>query len=203
MSEILQVKDNKVLVSDEAMLLPEFQTLFKNDKSKNKERFFDIIFYVYYVYKFDGPLKNMYPEDRKAYVCNSLMGGRVTAKEIESSQEAQKLISLYYKLTMSFIRRDYEQTKQDIESLNKHISGIPFTKRVLLKNQPVSFEYEGKIVNTTTSFEVDIDNSEEKAKALKLKETLYDLEEKLKMKAMKEDFMSENPTSSLMEESQQ
>ena len=201
MSEPIFIKDGVAYHTDEAIMIPEFHDLYEWDKSKDKRKYYDVLFYIYFVYKFDGIYKTLYPAERKNYVRKTLLEDRLSA-DIEQQPLVIRLIQKYQYITMSFIKRDYEQTKFDIESLNKHISTIPFVKKVQLKNHTANFEYKGQIINTTVDITVEMDNSKEKADALKLKDTLYDLEERLRSKSIKEDSISEDDTSSLIEDMQ-
>ena len=45
---LLQYKDYKVTISDEAWLVPSIRKLFDKDKSKNKETFFNQMTYLYF-----------------------------------------------------------------------------------------------------------------------------------------------------------
>lgn len=45
---LLQYKDYKVTISDEAWLVPSIRKLFEKDKSKNKETFFNQMTYLYF-----------------------------------------------------------------------------------------------------------------------------------------------------------
>ena len=45
---LLQYKDYKVTISDEAWLVPSIRKLFEKDKSKNKETFVNQMTYLYF-----------------------------------------------------------------------------------------------------------------------------------------------------------
>lgn len=202
MSEVIYIKDGKAYLSEVADKLPEFKDLKESDKSRDKQWFHDVLMYIFSVYTFDGVLKNLYPEQRKEYTINDILENRLKLKDVENNIYVNRAITKYTHLTMGFIKRDYEQTKVDIESLNNHISKIPFVKKILMKNQTVSFEYKGEFVTAVLDVPVEIDNSKEKSDALKLKEVLYDLEEKLKAKIIKEDNLNENEGQSMIEQIQ-
>lgn len=198
----LYIIDGDVKVSEDYMALPEFKAFFSENKELPAEYFTAAMKYLYYVFRYDGPLKDMYFTDRQEYVCKNMLNSKYSPKDFEQNYQFKKLSAFYAQISMTFLKRDYEQTKKDIESLNKHISTIPFVKKIALKNYMATFEYEGKVITTTVNIDVEIDNSKEKADALKLKEILYDLEEKLKQKINKEEMSSDGRPMSLLEEMQ-
>lgn len=201
--EGIQIIDGDVKVSDDYMALPEFKAFFTGNPKHKPDYFASAIKYLYFVYKFETPLKEFYFKDRQSYVCKNMLNGKYDPSDFEDNSSFAKMAQRYCNMTMSFIKRDYQQTQKDIESLNKHISTIPFVKKVALKNHQVTFDYKGKAVTTFVNLDIEVENSKEKSDALKLKEVLYDLEEKLRTKILKEEMSGERDPLSLIEEGQQ
>jgi hypothetical protein len=84
-------------------------------------------------------------------------------------------------MTLSSVERDHERCKRDIEELHNYISEIPFNKKQRIK-RTIAFKDDetGKDLIKEVDIVVDIDNSEEKIKAIGVREKLYGLDQKLR-----------------------
>jgi len=196
--DILEFKNGKVQVTPAGAIQPEYLALKR--AVKNTDQLDDYLTYLWLQYYPLSTLRNYLPKERATYIETQMFNGRYKFGEWDSKHAA--FVSFYVKASTSFIVRSYEQLKVDIEDLLHHISTIPFKKKVLLKNQKVEFENEGQMREAYINITVELDNSDEKTKALKMSETLYELEERLRRKVIQEEFIKETQTHTMIEQDQ-
>lgn len=148
------------------------------DSTKDGSDFSKWITYAYHMYKRDHKLANFSNRDRLQRVQAIYFSGEdISTIETQDAFKDFKLtfLDLQHTVTSRFI----ENLKQDMEELLTHIRNIPLTKKELV---PIDVK-EGKITFKVDRW-IDVDNSDEKFKALKNADnilTLYDkFAEKLK-----------------------
>jgi len=179
----------KVSCTPEGMLLEEVQDLYNSDKrGDNKPWFNKCITYIYHVYKKDHIFSNSSLPVRRKKVCKDLMND-IDPDKFESNERVKALIKRYVNEQYTPSEWFYEGIKQDMLALKQHIRNIPFHKDIKVKKTVEVSLFDGE-KEIQRSVEVDIDekmdNSKEKMDALKRANELLDLEEKIRLKIIKE-----------------
>jgi len=178
----LYLEDDKVKITEEGKALKETKELNASDRHKGKPFYNNVLIYTYWTYTFDGVFKDILPEHRKKEVADRYLR-KTKWKDIESNKKAKAFIDIYVKTSTTFIEKSYENIKKDMEDLMKHLRSIPFTKKEHIKTTIEYGEYNERVpVNTMT----DVDNSEEKLRAIKSYDVLLVLEEKIRQKVIEE-----------------
>jgi hypothetical protein len=163
----------RVDITKEGMQLPEVIALYKTDKTRDSKSFFKkCITYIYYTYNPDGMFKNILPSLKRKKVCETFLKG-TDWKELEDNRLIQDVIRIYIdycttpteKLIFGVIRR--------IDELLQRLDNIPLTRKI-----KIEIEHDG----TKHTQMVDVDNSEESARTLKLAKELIEYQELLKKK---------------------
>lgn len=176
----LYIEDGIVKATEEAMALPVVDALYKSDKTEKRRYFNDCLKYIFFVYKKDGIYKDMMHAHRKRMVINRHFEKR-KENDFESNLRVQAVIEEYLQRQHTKMERFYYQLELDIEKLLERIHNIPYTKKVKAK---VPFERDGE--TTMVTAEIEIENYDEKSKAMLLADKLVDYEEKLRGKILKE-----------------
>ncbi len=176
----LYIEEGVVKVTEEGMALPAIDALYRTDKTDRKRYFNDCMKYVFFVYKKDGVYKDMMLTHRRKIVINRHFEKR-KEDEFENNLKVQGVIEEYMQRQHTKMERFYYKLENDIEKLLERIHDIPYTKKVKAK---VPFEKDGEV--TMVQAEIEIENYEEKSKAMMLADKLVDYEEKLRGKILKE-----------------
>lgn len=160
--------------------LPVVKKLLEEYKDVNLLQ--KIFVYVYNTYHRESIYNEYTINERKDRICLDLFENKIRPEYFEDNKIIKDFIDLFVEMTMTAVERDHERCKKDIEDLHLHISSIPFIyKKTITRN--VSFENpnkKGEIKIEEVDVVIDIDNSEEKIKALNTREKLYALDQKLR-----------------------
>jgi hypothetical protein len=176
----LYIEEGIVKTTDEGMALPSVNALYRSDKTEKKKYFNDCLKYIFFVYKKDGVYKDMMHQHRKRIVINRHFEKR-KEHEFEGNLRVVAVIEEYLDRQHTKMERFYYQLEQDIEKLLERIHNIPYVKKVKAK---VPYEKDGEEIFVMA--EVEIENYDEKSKAMMLADKLVDYEEKLRSKILKE-----------------
>jgi hypothetical protein len=177
----LYLKDGEVHPTEEGLMIPQVKAVYSSDKTEGKRFYKDVLMYVFYVYNQSGIYKDMFEDYRRKTVIERHLPKR-SAEELEANSKVANLIKEYLDRQMTKTERLYYQLEKDMESLLKRVSSIPYTRTVKTKVKWVNDDQEEVLLPV----DIEMDNSEEKYKAMKLAETLIDYGEKLKNKISKE-----------------
>lgn len=177
----LYIEDGVVRSTEEGLVLPQVQAVYSADRSTSKKFFNDVIRYVFFVYKKDGVYQDLFLGYRKKLVLERHLPDR-TEEDFEKNLRVVALIEEYQQRQLSKAERLLFQLECDMESLLKKITEIPYTKKVKV-NIPV-IDSNGNEQRVTTI--VDMENYDEKAKAIMLADKMVDYQDKLRAKVIKE-----------------
>lgn len=182
---MLYLEDKKVKITEDGLCIPAVKELYADDRHTDKPWFNKCITYIYWAYKKDGEYRNLVKRKRQ------MLAADHTGESFERFEEniaVIKVINLYIELQLSPVERLYEGIKADIDEMLERIRKIPFTKEIKVEmfvDVPVS-ELSNETVKKPIKQIVEMDNSEEKFKAINRADQLIDLEEKLRKKVIKE-----------------
>ncbi len=176
----LYIEEGIVRATEEGMAIPVVNTLFKSDKTEKKKYFYDCLKYIFFTYKKDGVYKDMMLQHRKKMVINRHFESR-KENDFESNVRVQSVIEEYMQRQHTKMERFYYKLELDIEKLLERIHDIPYVKKVKAK-----VPYEKDREEIFVMAEIEIENYDEKSKAMMLADKLVDYEEKLRSKILKE-----------------
>jgi valyl-tRNA synthetase len=168
-------------MSEQGMTLPESKAIWNMDKHKGKPFFNRIITYTFYVYNKDSIYRNLNPSQREEKVM-SVYFPEVRNRSMEDDR-VKAFIKAYNYLTKSSKERIRDTMLKDLEEMALKLSNIKFTKQKKV-NQPVFVHcpHCQKDVTVDVDMKIDIDNTEEKLKAMKVIEEIMKREEEIKKK---------------------
>lgn len=136
--KILELHNDRVSISAEALGLTFFKTLWARDKSKNKEKAYNDIAYVFYYCDFNSPFFIYPPEERSSQIKEYILGDKnfKIDKEIEVAIEGYTTLNTTPSMRMLesvqiaiakmegyFKAVDYETV--DIDKVGKFIERLP------------------------------------------------------------------------------
>lgn len=185
MSEsFLFCKNGEVLIDEDLMDVPVIRSLYKSDRSKEKSYFKECIAYCYWMYKKDGHYHNKLPAQAMILIRDAHLKLHDPVK-MESDVRFKEFKKYYIEHQMTLSQAFYLSIRQDMQDLLDHIASIPFVKRIDYKHK-LDEVAAMKTGRKYVSVNIEIDNSDEKAKAIGLSEKLIGLEEKISLKIKKE-----------------
>lgn len=119
---LVKIENYKLEVEDEILLLKPFKELYKLDKTKNKDSFYEFLTILYYVYDPRSDYNYIIDEqDRLEEVCKS---NGINFKKFSSKEK--DCINLYKSLTTTTSSLLLEDTKAAIENVRKMLKSIDF-----------------------------------------------------------------------------
>lgn len=119
---LVKINNYKLEVEDELLLLKPFKELYKADKTKNKDNFYNFLTVLYYTYDPRSDYNYIVNEDdRLEEVCSS---NGITNKKFDSKEK--ECIDLYKKLTTTTASLLLEDTKAAVENVRKMLKSIDF-----------------------------------------------------------------------------
>lgn len=177
----LFIENGEVKPTEEGNLIPQVRAVYNADKTDGKQFYKDVLMYVFFVYNKDGVYKDSFDTYRKTMVIERHLPKR-NADDLENNKRVRDLIDEYLDRQMTKNERLLYRLEIDIEKLLERISTIPYSKTVTLKIPYTNEDGETTYVPT----KVEIDNSEEKAKTIKIAEGMIDYSEKLRQKILKD-----------------
>ena len=89
---LIKIVNNEIVLGDEAMLIKPIRDMFNKDKSKNKEKFYQQLSYLYFVY--DPRSYYFWIEDEKERIKEVIEQENLGA-DFKVSKELEKAIDLY------------------------------------------------------------------------------------------------------------
>lgn len=136
--KILELHNDRVTISAEALGLVFFKTLWSRDKSKNKEKAYNDIAYVFYFCDFNSPFFIYPPDERTKQIKEYVLGDKnfKVDKEIEDAIEGysnlnttpsmRMLESVQIAISkMEGYFKDVDYTEVDIDKVGKFIERLP------------------------------------------------------------------------------
>jgi hypothetical protein len=71
---LLTLKDHKLEINPDILVIPEFNKIWTRDKSKGKEKAYKEMIYVFYMFDFKSPYASYPEQERKEKIVNDIMG---------------------------------------------------------------------------------------------------------------------------------
>ena len=177
----LYIEEGEVFPTPEGFEIPQVKAVFNADKTEGKGFFKDVLKYVFFVYKKDGVYKDTFERYRKQMVIERHLPKR-NHQDLEANKRVVALIQEYLDRQMTKNERLLYQLEKDIDNLLQRVSNIPYTKEVTVKVPVTNSDGETTYIPT----KVEMDNSEEKEKAIKLASGMIDYGDKLRSKILKD-----------------
>ena len=182
----LSIENDEVLCSPEGMALNSVKKLYADDRHSGKPWWKACLKYIFFMYKKGGIFQNMLPAQRAERICNEILKGEYDPKKFELNSNCKEVILDYQNLQCTPNELLYEGVKSDIEGLLQRIRQIPYSKTVNVDVDVEFFDQDGKPQKQRVKTAVEMDNSEEKSKAIRLADSLLDYESKLRTKIVQE-----------------
>ncbi len=122
MAKILDFKDNKVVITPEALSLIFFKKLWDNDKSKTKDKATKDIQYVFFYTDFNSPYY-IYPENqREDYIKEYVVGS-----DYKVSKDVEEAIIAYKELNTTPAMKQLEAAFSALNKSEQYLKSVDYT----------------------------------------------------------------------------
>lgn len=122
--KILELKDNQLQFEPEFLTVPEFNLLWKADKSKTKDKAFKELMYIYHMVDFNSPYVN-YPENKKQ---ESILHDILLDEKFKPSKEVELAILKYKQLIETPKQRLLAAARYKIDEIAVFLKDTPLTE---------------------------------------------------------------------------
>lgn len=167
MNEILEYKEGKVTITDQALKNTPFYLLNKGDRSEDKKLFNDAVTFIFFMYSRESIYARRTPYQRESMIlANVFHKDESFLKKLERLPGYNEAVEFFKEHQFSEEEWAFEQWKSDVDDYLSYLRKIPYTITVK-KNM------DGVLVDT------EIDNSSVKMPAVKHFAELIELGKKL------------------------
>jgi hypothetical protein len=196
--------EGNVRVKKGGLKIPSLQELYASDKRSAGKPFFEkCITLMYHLNKRVHELSNLGPKERLDRV-QSMYFPDVDVKKILENPKYIRAQDDYISLEYTSVQRLYEGIKKSLEHWKLYMANIPMTKKVKFeKMQEIVVDTDDgtKKVEVLIKTIIDVDNSEEYLKAMKIADEMIEREEKMQKRVIREEQQSKLDSEDSMLES--
>lgn len=184
-------EEHEIEVSPIAENDPNFVLLRSQDKTRDKRIYKEKLLYLFFMYKREGEYSERILSDRKRIVESRYLK-ELKAEEIEKDEAFIGVRQFYLEEQFTLTENTYFAVEEDIDNLIRHINSIPYNKREKIKVNITVPKYdiedlpEDKLETKTVEKEVNVNNSEEKLKAMESLQKILKWKQDLKEMIKKE-----------------
>lgn len=124
--KLVKFDNYKIVVEPELLLLTPFKIIYKQDKTRDKEKFYEFLTILYYTY--DPRSDYSYIIDDMERLSEVLITNGFK-RGLEFTKEEGNCVELYKKLTTTLSQEVLKSTKIAIDKLRKYLEDIDLSER--------------------------------------------------------------------------
>lgn len=126
MKTLFDLKDRKVIVSAEALLIPEFKDIYSRDKSKDKAKAIQQLSYVYFIADYKSPyVSSLSPDALKRVVGKDFM----KKEDYEPDSKISAAIEKYKGLQRTPSMLLLDASLQTVHNLTDYLQNVDLQER--------------------------------------------------------------------------
>ncbi len=126
MKTLFDFKDRKVVVSPEALLIPEFKDIYSRDKSKDKAKAIQQLSYVYFIADYKSPyVSSLSPDALKRVVGKDFM----KKEDYEPDSKVSAAIDKYKELQRTPSMLLLDASLQTVHNLTDYLQNVNLQER--------------------------------------------------------------------------
>lgn len=119
--KLLKYENYQVEPSEELFLLKDFRRLYNKDKSKNKEKFMEILSVVYFVYDPRSTYADIFDEDERL---NEVIKQEGLDNSFKITPEIQKAIDTYIRVTTTTSQKLLDSMRKSIAKIGEFLENV-------------------------------------------------------------------------------
>ena len=115
MIKIIDLKDSKIIVAPECLVIEPFKSIWEKDKSKDKTQAFNMIKYTWYYASFKSPFFQHGNEDRHKLIMDHI----IKDDKFKVTKELQECIDLYLKINTTPSMKLFRAVQESIGKMEE------------------------------------------------------------------------------------
>jgi hypothetical protein len=119
--KVFELKDGIIQVDPDILTVPEFHAVWKKDKTKNKDKAFKELAYIYHMCDYNSPYSNFPVIKREISVREDVIGDKL----YKPSKEVKAAVEKYQELTITPKQRLYTSCKRKLDELAGFMDTTP------------------------------------------------------------------------------
>lgn len=119
--KLLKYENYQVEPSEELFLLKDFRNLYNKDRSKNKEKFMEILSVVYFVYDPRSTYADIFDEEERL---NEVVKQEGLDNSFKITPEIQKAIDTYIRVTTTTSQKLLDSMRKSIAKIGEFLENV-------------------------------------------------------------------------------
>lgn len=131
MNKIIDLKDGKVIIAPECLVIEPFKSVWEKDKSKDKLDAFNIIQYVWFYSAFKSPFFAHSNEDRHKLITESILKD----PKFKVTKELEACIEMFEKINTTVAMKLFRSAQESVVRMEKFFREVEYTEDNVAKIQ--------------------------------------------------------------------
>ena len=131
MIKIIDLKDSKIIVAPECLVIEPFKSIWEKDKSKDKTYAFNVIKYTWYFASFKSPFFQHGNADRHKLIMDHI----IKDDKFKTSKELEECINTYEKIHTTPAMKLFRAVQESISKMEKFFETATYDEDSITKIQ--------------------------------------------------------------------
>lgn len=131
MIKIIDLKDSKIIVAPECLVIEPFKSIWEKDKTKDKTQAFNIIKYTWYYASFKSPFFQHNNSDRHKLIVDHI----IKDSTFKVTKEVQECIETYSKIHTSPSMKLFKAVQESIGKMEEFFKTAEYNEDSITKIQ--------------------------------------------------------------------
>lgn len=131
MIRIIDLKDGKVIIAPECLVIEPFKSVWEKDKTKEKSDAFNIIQYVWFYSAFKSPFFAHSNEDRHKLITESILKD----PKFKVTKELEACIEMFEKINTTVAMKLFRSAQESVVRMEKFFREVEYTEDNVAKIQ--------------------------------------------------------------------
>lgn len=131
MIKIIDLKDSKIIVAPECLVIEPFKSIWEKDKSKDKTYAFNVIKYTWYFASFKSPFFQHGNADRHKLIMDHI----IKDDKFKTSKELEECIAMYEKIHTTPAMKLFRAVQESISKMEEFFKTAEYNEDSITKIQ--------------------------------------------------------------------
>lgn len=131
MIKIIDLKDGKIIVAPECLVIEPFKSVYENDKSKNKVESFKVMQYVWFYSAFKSPFFQHSSADRHKLITELI----IKDKKFVVTEQIKECIAVFEKIFTTPAMKLFRSVQESIVKMEEFFKNVDYNEDTVTKIQ--------------------------------------------------------------------
>jgi len=131
MIKIIDLKDGKIIVAPECLVIEPFKSVYENDKSKNKVESFKVMQYVWFHSAFKSPFFQHSSADRHKLITELI----IKDKKFVVTEQIKECIVVFEKIFTTPAMKLFRSVQESIVKMEEFFKNVDYNEDTVTKIQ--------------------------------------------------------------------